>query len=103
MIASARDHGHELGRVERGEWVRVCAAVATYVRAMAIEPLPVTPLKHHEVELGWKKEKASVRREEDGGCNGVWRCAMIKSSARKDKAQKEEALLCDAGDQPGLL
>jgi hypothetical protein len=29
VIASARGHGHELRRVERGEWVRVCAVVAT--------------------------------------------------------------------------
>ena len=34
-------------------------------------PLPVTPLKHHEVELGWKKGKTSVRREDedDGSCS----------------------------------
>jgi hypothetical protein len=38
LISSARDRGHELGRVERGEWVRVCLAVATYVRATAINP-----------------------------------------------------------------
>jgi hypothetical protein len=29
VIASARYHGHELRRVERGEWVHVCAVVAT--------------------------------------------------------------------------
>ena len=56
------------------------AAVATYMRATAIcIPTPVTPLKYHEVELGWKKEEASVRRE-DGGCDGVWRCPVITSS-----------------------
>ena len=43
-----------------------------------ISPPPVTPLKHHEVELGWKKGVSAPKREAAAYIAGAWRLSPKK-------------------------